>query len=282
MPERCGGEPVFQAVHAAGILRHVAADGAGDLRGRVGRVVEPLPFHGVGDAEIGDARLRHHAAVGIVDLEDAAEAAHDQQHGVLQRQRAARQRGAGAARHDADAALVAIFEDAGNLGHGLRQHHHQGNLAVGGEAVGLEGAHFGHRVDHALARHDDAQVGDDLGTPRHRRGIWFGHRQAGHRRSSSSTGKKPLPVIGHGCKLCICAKAAPGATGPRSVNVTLGLRSKTEGSGLHTPTPDPPQGGSMRPSRHSNETLQNMAASAGRESPSPCGEGVRGGGKRSR
>ena len=35
-----GGQAVFQAVHAAGILRHVAADRAGDLRRGVGRIVE--------------------------------------------------------------------------------------------------------------------------------------------------------------------------------------------------------------------------------------------------
>ena len=35
-----GGHAVFQAMHAAGILRDIAADGAGDLRGRIGRVIE--------------------------------------------------------------------------------------------------------------------------------------------------------------------------------------------------------------------------------------------------
>ena len=35
-----GGQPVFQAMHAAGIFRDVAADRAGDLRRRVGRVEE--------------------------------------------------------------------------------------------------------------------------------------------------------------------------------------------------------------------------------------------------
>ena len=35
-----GGEAVFQAMHAAGILGDVAADGAGDLARRIGRVVE--------------------------------------------------------------------------------------------------------------------------------------------------------------------------------------------------------------------------------------------------
>ena len=34
------GHAVFQAMHAAGILRDIAADGAGDLRRRVGRVIK--------------------------------------------------------------------------------------------------------------------------------------------------------------------------------------------------------------------------------------------------
>ena len=62
-----GGQAVFQAMHAAGILRDIAADRAGDLRGRIGRVVEAVLLDGVGDAEIGDARLRDDDAVGIVD-----------------------------------------------------------------------------------------------------------------------------------------------------------------------------------------------------------------------
>ena len=38
-----GGEAVFQAMHAARILRHIAADRAGDLPGRIGRVIEARP-----------------------------------------------------------------------------------------------------------------------------------------------------------------------------------------------------------------------------------------------
>ena len=45
-----GGQAVFQAVHAAGILRDVAADGAGDLRGRIGRVIEARVLDRLGDA----------------------------------------------------------------------------------------------------------------------------------------------------------------------------------------------------------------------------------------
>jgi len=52
-----GGHAVFQAMHAAGILRDIAADAAGDLRRRVGRVIEVLMRHGLRDGEVGDARL---------------------------------------------------------------------------------------------------------------------------------------------------------------------------------------------------------------------------------
>ena len=52
-----GGEAVFEAMHAAGILRDIAADGAGDLRGGIGRVIEALVLHRLGDGEIGDAGL---------------------------------------------------------------------------------------------------------------------------------------------------------------------------------------------------------------------------------
>ena len=40
-----GGHAVFETVHAAGILRDVAADGAGDLRRRIGRVIEAGVLH---------------------------------------------------------------------------------------------------------------------------------------------------------------------------------------------------------------------------------------------
>ncbi len=84
-----GGQPVFQAVHAAGILGDVAADGAGDLARRIGGVVEALVLHRPGDAEVGDAGLGDHAAVVEIDFQDPVEPGHRQQHAVGQRQGAA-------------------------------------------------------------------------------------------------------------------------------------------------------------------------------------------------
>ena len=106
-----GGHAVFQAMHAAGIFRDIAADRAGDLRRRIGRVVESGMRHRLADGEIGDAGLGHHHAVVEIDLADALELAEPEQHAVGQRQRAAGQRGAGAARHHLDALLEAIFQD---------------------------------------------------------------------------------------------------------------------------------------------------------------------------
>ena len=84
-----GREAVFQAVHAARILGDVAADRAGDLARGIGRIIEAQPLHGVGDAEIGHARLRDHAAVGHIDLEDLVELAHAEKNAVGKRQSAA-------------------------------------------------------------------------------------------------------------------------------------------------------------------------------------------------
>ena len=177
-----GGHAVFQAVHAAGVLRDVAADGAGDLRGRIGRVIKAFMGDRVRDRQIGDAGLDHGDAVGEVDLLDPVELGHAQQHPVGQRQRAAGERGAGPARHHPDALVVAIAQHFRNLGGGLRQHHHHGQLAVGRQPVALIRAHFAFAGDHPLARDDVAQGGNDTVASGHHRAVQFRHP---HRHASS-------------------------------------------------------------------------------------------------
>ena len=75
-----GGHAVFQAMHAAGIFRDIAADRAGDLRRRIRRVIESGMRDRLADGEIGDAGLGHHHAVVEIDLADALEFAEAQQH----------------------------------------------------------------------------------------------------------------------------------------------------------------------------------------------------------
>ena len=188
-----GGHAVFEAMHAAGILRHIAADGAGDLRRRIGGVIEAGLLDRLRHREIGDAGLDHGDAIVKVDLADALELGHAEQHAVAERQRAARQRGPGPARHHLDAFAVAVGEHSGNLRRGLRQHHHHGQLPIGGKAIALVRPHGRFRSDHALARHDALERRDDLGAARKNRAVVFRHCN-GHKRLS--LGRLPGRVSG--------------------------------------------------------------------------------------
>ena len=64
------GEPVLEAVRAAGVLGDVAADRADLLAGGVGRVEEAVRRDRAGDVEVRDARLDDDALALEVDLED--------------------------------------------------------------------------------------------------------------------------------------------------------------------------------------------------------------------
>src|SRR5215467_2346792 len=84
-----GGEAVFEAVRATGVLSNVAADGANGLRGRIGGVEIVLCGHAAGDVEIDDSRLDNSARVGQIDFEDAVHARETDDDTVLDRKRAA-------------------------------------------------------------------------------------------------------------------------------------------------------------------------------------------------
>ena len=79
-----GREAVLEAVRAAGVLGHVAADRAHDLRRRVGRIEVRGPDRGR-DGDVRHAGLAHHALVVEVDLEDAPQPREDDEHAVLER-----------------------------------------------------------------------------------------------------------------------------------------------------------------------------------------------------
>ena len=96
-------QAVFQAVHAARIGAHVAADGTGDLARRIGRVVEAPVLDGVGNAQVGDARLGDDDAVLVIDVEDPVELAEPHGDAVGERQGAPGEGRAGAAGNDLDA-----------------------------------------------------------------------------------------------------------------------------------------------------------------------------------
>ena len=115
-----GGEPVLEAVRAAGVLGDVAADRAHDLARRVGRV-EEVRRDGGGDGDVRDAGFHADAAVVEVDVQDAGEPGQHDEHAVGHRQGPAGQPGAGAARHP------------GDVGRGARGHHVAHLVAVAGQ-----------------------------------------------------------------------------------------------------------------------------------------------------
>ena len=57
----------------------------------------------------------------------------------------------GAARNHLDALVVAIAQYLGDLLGGLRQHHHHGQLPVGGKPIAVIGPHSRLGCDHTLA-----------------------------------------------------------------------------------------------------------------------------------
>ena len=106
------GEAVLQAMHAAGILGDVAADGAGDLARRIGRVVQAEWRRRLRDRGIAHAGLHDCDACERVHAQHAHELGHRQQHAVARRQRSARKPGARAARHHRHVHRSAGLEDA--------------------------------------------------------------------------------------------------------------------------------------------------------------------------
>ena len=131
------GQAVLQAVHATGIFGDVAADGAGDLRGRVGGVIQVEGRGGLGDRQVAHAGLHAGEAAFAVDLENLVEARHHQQDALLQRQCAAGQTGTGAARHHRHATGMAEFEQLLHLLDALGQHYQHRGGAIGGQAIAL-------------------------------------------------------------------------------------------------------------------------------------------------
>ena len=177
-----GGDAVFQAMGAAGIGGDIAADGAGDLARRVRRVEEAVSGDRLGNGGIGDAGLDPSHAVHQVERQNFAHAGQAQHDGVLERQGAAAERGAGPARHDLDVVLVAEAQDGAHLLGRRRQHHRHRQAAIGGERVGLEGAAAFLVGDQGRAGRELLQLPQNVGAALKDREIRAGHGKLRHPR----------------------------------------------------------------------------------------------------
>ncbi len=131
------GQAVFEAVHAACVFRHVTADGAGDLRGRVGGVIKPVGRSRLGNSQVAHAGLYPREPRGRVYSEDLVEARHHQQHTFFQWQRAPRQAGARTACNHWHAMRVAQPQQRLHFFKVARQHHQHRRGAVSRQPVAL-------------------------------------------------------------------------------------------------------------------------------------------------
>ena len=149
-------------MNPARILSDIAAYRTSDLARRIRRVIEAVGLDRLGDGKVRHARLGDDTAVVIVDFKNPVELAKAEKNGIGKRQRAPRKRGAGAARHNLDALLVAPFHNGCDLLHRLRQNHRERQLAIGRQAVGIIGTHAFTRINHAVRRHKPAQLAANL------------------------------------------------------------------------------------------------------------------------
>jgi hypothetical protein len=155
------GEAVFQAVHAAGVFRNVAADRAGDLRGGVGRVIEIVLGDGFGNRQVAHPGLDHGGARQRIDVLDAVELGQHQQHRAVDRQCARGKSGAGATGHHRHLVSMAEAQDGRDLRLVLRDRHHVRGVAIGRQPVGLERQQVLAFMQHAMRGQQLAQFGEE-------------------------------------------------------------------------------------------------------------------------
>ncbi len=141
-------------MRAARVLGRVAADGAGFLTGRVGRIEESVRSRHERELLVDHAGLNHRCQRDRVDL-DAAHAGHLQGDAAVNRDRAAGKSGAGAARHHGDVVFRGHLDHSRDLSRRRRENHRMGERALD-RGVALEDVQVVGGVDHGLPADDSA------------------------------------------------------------------------------------------------------------------------------
>src|SRR5579863_2102112 len=106
-----GGHPVGQGVRSAGVFRDVAADGAGALAGRIGRIKITVRLDRQRDVQVDDAGLYHGALILEIDLENPVHARKGHGNATGTGDRTSAQSRARAAANDRHSEFAADFDD---------------------------------------------------------------------------------------------------------------------------------------------------------------------------
>ena len=153
------GVAVVQHLHAAGVGREVAADGAASLGGKAERKQAVVGRSGFLDGLQDHARLDGHRVADLVDLDDAVHAI-ERQHdlaAVLLRHAAADQAGVAALGHDRDALGGAKLHDRSHFVRRRRAHDGERRAEVVVAPVGEIGMLAGGVGDQPLVADDGAE-----------------------------------------------------------------------------------------------------------------------------
>ena len=137
--QEVGGGPVAVGVGPGGVAGHVAADGAGARRTRIGRVVEAGGGGAPVDGGRHHPRLRAQAPALHVQLEDAVHPAEVEDDPAVARDRPRRVAGPRPPRDDRQAVTGADLDHAADLVGGGGEDHGIGEPSLAGRPEGVEG-----------------------------------------------------------------------------------------------------------------------------------------------
>ena len=157
------GDPIFEAVHPAGVFGDVAADAAGHLAGGIGGVIKPIPRDSSRHPTVDHPGLHGDAAILEIHRKHPAHAAGGDHEGFGFSHGAPGEARATAAGHKGHPALVAKAEHRRHLFSGLGQHHQRWLMAVQGEAIAVVGKQLLARRYHRLGRQDPPELALELG-----------------------------------------------------------------------------------------------------------------------
>ena len=135
------GQTVLEAMHAARVLGHVTANGAGDLRGRIWPVIQTVLGRFFADGEVSHPGLQSCRSGQRINLHDAIELGQRQYHALLVGHGTGTESRSGSTGHHRYRVLVTDAHHPLHLFNGFRQHHQQRHFAIHRHAVAFVGLH---------------------------------------------------------------------------------------------------------------------------------------------
>ena len=157
-----GRDAVLERMRTAGILGDIAADGARDLRGRIGRVEKSIRLDRVGDVQIDDAALDFDAPVLAIDFQDPIHLRGADHRGCVQRKASTGKAGTGAARNERDAAAMQRRKHGADLRRRARKQQHVGDAFLDGPSVALVHLELGRARNNSVSAENFAKFAEKV------------------------------------------------------------------------------------------------------------------------